>query len=174
MHAYIHNTYVHTYVHIYVHTYIHTHTHTGTHTNTHTGKHACMHVYNVTVSSIKLIGLQAVRQKPNSDSTSFEIWTRQLSSKRLAPRNSRFIYKLIWTSRTYAIKGKTIPAHVMTYYGKARMELHSFLAVVLGADEWSVSNPVRFNCIGIKQKAVWPPEQVWTLLRRNICHPFCK
>jgi hypothetical protein len=61
----------------------------------------------------------------------------------------------------------------MTYYGKARMELHSFLAVVLDEDEWSVSNPVRFNRIGIKQKAGWPPEPVWALLRRNTCHPFC-
>jgi len=74
-HLYIHTTYIHnTYMHIYVHTHTHTHTHTY------------MHVYNVTVSSIKLIRLQTVRQKPNPDSTFFEILTR------LAPQNSRFIY----------------------------------------------------------------------------------
>jgi hypothetical protein len=62
----------------------------------------------------------------------------------------------------------------MMYYGKARMELHSFLNVVLGEDEWPVSDPICFNGIEIKQKAWWPPEPVWLLWRRSICHPFCK
>ena len=61
-----------------IHEYVHTHTHT----------HTCMYVYNVAVSSITLIRLQAVTQKPNPDINSFEILTKHLLSNRLALRNS--------------------------------------------------------------------------------------
>lgn len=53
------------------------------------------------------------------------------------------------------------------------MELYSFLTMVLGENEWPVSDPITFNRIEIKQKAGWPPEPVWVLWR-SICHPFCK
>jgi hypothetical protein len=62
----------------------------------------------------------------------------------------------------------------MTYYGKARLELYSFLTVVLVEDEWPVSDPICFNGIEIKQKAGLPPQPVWVLWRGGICHPFCK
>jgi hypothetical protein len=44
----------------------------------------------------------------------------------------------------------------MTFYGKARVELHSFLTVVLDEDEWPVSNPSRFNLYKLKRRLGGP------------------